>query len=335
MCQPALVATSVAAFRVAQAEAGLRPGLVMGHSLGEYSALVAAGAMGFAEALRIVAERGAAMRAAGRRHAGRDGRGARRSRDDDARALAEEAGEVWPANFNCPGQVVVSGTAAGDRPARRGRRASAGARTARLDVDGAFHSPLDGPGGRAPAARARRVGAGGPRPALPLHHHRRRGAARAPARGPARPAHLAGALRRRRWPGRARPRAPSASWRSGPAGCCPAWCGACAATPRWRRWASRPTSRPWRPPDAGRARHRREPRHRRRLRARPGRGTASTWAWATPPTPTAPRRRRRPWRRRAGARRRPRAPTSPTRRRRRGDGRGGRGGAGAARRRWC
>ena len=111
VCQPALVATSIAAWRVAS-EAGLRPGLVLGHSLGEYSALVAAGAMGYAEALRIVAERGAAMRAAGRAAPGAMAALLGLS-DDDARALADEAGEVWPANFNCPGQVVVSGTVDG------------------------------------------------------------------------------------------------------------------------------------------------------------------------------------------------------------------------------
>jgi len=142
VCQPALVATSIAAWRVAT-DAGLRPGLVMGHSLGEYSALVAAGSMGYAEGLRIVAERGAAMRAAGRAAPGAMaallGLG-----DDDARALAEEAGDVWPANFNCPAQVVVSGTADGvDRlmaiAAERGHRAT------RLQVDGAFHSPLMAP----------------------------------------------------------------------------------------------------------------------------------------------------------------------------------------------
>jgi [acyl-carrier-protein] S-malonyltransferase len=142
VCQPALVATSIAAWRVAE-DAGLRPALVMGHSLGEYTALVAAGSMGYAEALRIVAERGAAMRAAGRAAPGAMaallGLG-----DDEARALAAEAGEVWPANFNCPGQVVVSGTADGvDRlmalAAERGHRAT------RLQVDGAFHSPLMAP----------------------------------------------------------------------------------------------------------------------------------------------------------------------------------------------
>jgi [acyl-carrier-protein] S-malonyltransferase len=140
VCQPALVATSTAAFRVAREEAGFAPGLVMGHSLGEYSALVAAGAMDFAAALRIVAERGAAMREAGAATPGAMaavlGLG-----DDEVRALAEEAGEAWPANYNCPGQVVVSGTVAAiDRLVELATER--GVRTARLVVDGAFHSPL-------------------------------------------------------------------------------------------------------------------------------------------------------------------------------------------------
>ena len=139
VCQPALVATSVAALRVAS-EAGLRPGIVMGHSLGEYSALVAAGAMPYDRALRIVVERGAAMRDAGRAAPGAMAAliGAA---DDEARALADEAGEVWPANFNCPGQVVLSGTAPGVERLLA-LAAERGHRTARLQVDGAFHSPL-------------------------------------------------------------------------------------------------------------------------------------------------------------------------------------------------
>ena len=142
VCQPALVATSVAAFRVA-AEAGLRPELVMGHSLGEYSALVACGAMGYAEALRLVAERGAAMREAAAASPGAMA-AIIGTTDDEARALAAEAGEAWPANFNCPGQVVVSGSDAGiDRlVALAGER---GVRATRLAVDGPFHSPLIAP----------------------------------------------------------------------------------------------------------------------------------------------------------------------------------------------
>jgi [acyl-carrier-protein] S-malonyltransferase len=159
VCQPALVATSIAAFRAAS-EAGLRPGLAMGHSLGEYSALVAAGAMAYPEALRIVAERGAAMRDAGRAAPG--GMVALLGlADDDARALADEAGGVWPANYNGPGQVVMSGDAGGVErllalAAERGHRA------ARLQVDGAFHSPL-----MAPAAERLRPALAAWEPAAP------------------------------------------------------------------------------------------------------------------------------------------------------------------------
>jgi len=139
VCQPALVATSVAAFRVAS-DAGLRPGLVMGHSLGEYSALVAGGALGLADGVRLVAERGAAMLEAGRTSPGAMAAVIGLS-DDDARALAEEAGDVWPANFNCPGQVVVSGTVSGlDRLVALAEERSV--RVMRLAVDGAYHSPL-------------------------------------------------------------------------------------------------------------------------------------------------------------------------------------------------
>jgi [acyl-carrier-protein] S-malonyltransferase len=139
VCQPALVATSVAAFRVAS-EAGLRPGLVMGHSLGEYSALVAGGALGLADGVRLVAERGAAMLEAGRTSPGAMAAVIGLS-DDDALALADEAGDVWPANFNCPGQVVVSGTVAGvDRLVALAEERAV--RVMRLAVDGAYHSPL-------------------------------------------------------------------------------------------------------------------------------------------------------------------------------------------------
>lgn len=139
VCQPALVATSVAAFRVAR-ESGFAPGLVMGHSLGEYSALVAGGALGYADALRLVAERGSAMRAAAATSPGTMAALLGPS-DDEARALAEQAGDVWPANYNCPGQVVLSGTLEGiDRLV--GLATEAGVRVARLAVDGPFHSPL-------------------------------------------------------------------------------------------------------------------------------------------------------------------------------------------------
>lgn len=139
VCQPALVAVSVAAWRVA-AERGLTGDAVMGHSLGEYSGLVVAGAIPFATALTLVAERGAAMQQAADARPG--AMAAVLGLDDDAvTALCDEAGDVWPANFNCPGQVVVSGTPEGvDRVLQLA--ADSKAKTARLNVSGAFHSPL-------------------------------------------------------------------------------------------------------------------------------------------------------------------------------------------------
>ncbi len=139
VCQPALVAVSVAAWRVA-ADRGLTGDAVMGHSLGEYSGLVAAGAIPFATALTLVAERGAAMQEAANARPG--AMVAVLGMDDgDVEALCAEAGDAWPANFNCPGQVVVSGTPDGVERiiALAGER---NGRTTRLNVAGAFHSPL-------------------------------------------------------------------------------------------------------------------------------------------------------------------------------------------------
>ena len=145
VCQPAILTTSVAAWRVAT-EHGLVADIVMGHSLGEYSALVAAGAIDYAQALRLVAERGAAMHAAGQERPGTMAALIGQS-DHDAEALCAEVGEVWPANYNCPGQVVASGSMEGIERLLA-IAAERGVRAARLQVGGAFHSPL-----MAPAAR--------------------------------------------------------------------------------------------------------------------------------------------------------------------------------------
>jgi len=139
VCQPALVATAIAAWRVAS-EHGLMGELVMGHSLGEYAALVAAGAMPYADALQVVAERGAAMQAAAEDRPGSMAAVLGAS-DDQVAAWCAAAGDVWPANYNSPAQVVVSGTQEGvDRMLRL--VADGGGKAARLQVSGAFHSPL-------------------------------------------------------------------------------------------------------------------------------------------------------------------------------------------------
>ena len=138
--QPALLTNSVAVLRLAQ-ERGLRFDAVLGHSLGEYSALVAAEALSFGAALELVRRRGEAMLAAAQREPG--GMVAVIGLPDAAvEELCAAVGDLWPANFNSPGQVVVSGAVAALETLRE-RAPQAGARKViPLPVSGAFHSPL-------------------------------------------------------------------------------------------------------------------------------------------------------------------------------------------------
>lgn len=143
--QPALYVHSLAA-NAALAARGVKPDLAAGHSLGEWSALAAVGALTFADGLRAVRRRGELMAQAGDVRPG--AMSAVLGLDADRlEAVCEQAteageGEVVPANYNDPGQIVVSG----DAPAveRAGAAASeAGARrVVPLPVSGAFHSPL-------------------------------------------------------------------------------------------------------------------------------------------------------------------------------------------------
>ncbi len=109
--QPAMLAADIAAWRAWQAAGGATPALLAGHSLGEYAALVAAGALGFADAIRLVRFRAEAMQAAVPEGVG--AMAAILGLDDDAvRAVCREAaaGEVVEAvNLNSPGQVVIAG----------------------------------------------------------------------------------------------------------------------------------------------------------------------------------------------------------------------------------
>ncbi len=148
--QPALLAHAVAAARVLE-ERGVVPRIAAGHSLGEFSALVVTGALGYADALRTVRRRGELMAEAGRV---RPGAMAAVLGLDDAvvEAICAEAsaeGEVVvAANLNAPGQVVLSGDAAAVARAAdlaRGRKAR---RVVPLQVSGAFHSPLMEPAAR-------------------------------------------------------------------------------------------------------------------------------------------------------------------------------------------
>jgi [acyl-carrier-protein] S-malonyltransferase len=141
--QPAIFLCSVAAWdlwRQEQPDEAAQVRAAAGHSLGEYAALVAAGVLPFDDALRVVAERGAAMADAGDLAAG--SMLAMLHGDDHAiRALAQRLG-LTVANDNAPGQLVLSGGVDAIAQAEELAHDEAGARARRLDVSGAFHSPL-------------------------------------------------------------------------------------------------------------------------------------------------------------------------------------------------
>lgn len=142
--QPAIMVASVALLRAAQelgaAALGGEPELVAGHSLGEYSAVVAAGALPFADALRLVRRRGELMEQCGELEPG--AMAAVLGMDTEVVfALAAEAG-VEVANVNAPGQVTVSGAVTGVLKAMELAKARGASRVVQLDVSGAFHSRL-------------------------------------------------------------------------------------------------------------------------------------------------------------------------------------------------
>jgi len=144
--QPALLAHSVAALRVA-GERGLKAAFAAGHSLGEYSAHVAAGSLSYADALRLVRRRGELMAKAGDDTPGTMAAilGLDGASVEEACAEASAKGTVVAANFNSPGQVVISGSPEGVEAAMELCKAKGAKRAIRLPVAGAFHSPLMGP----------------------------------------------------------------------------------------------------------------------------------------------------------------------------------------------
>ena len=142
--QPAILTSSVAAFKMLEKE-GISPFVCAGHSLGEYSAYVAAGFMSFEEGVKAVRERGLAM--AGADPEGKGTMAAVIGLKDDSVIYevckeAGKAGIVVPANFNCPGQIVVSGEKEGVRKAMEVAKEKGAKIVKELVVSGAFHSPL-------------------------------------------------------------------------------------------------------------------------------------------------------------------------------------------------
>ncbi len=142
--QPAMLAADVAAWRVWQAAGGATPALLAGHSLGEYAALVAAGALGFADAIRLVRFRAEAMQAAVPEGVG--AMAAILGLDDDVvRAACSEAaaGEVVEAvNLNSPGQVVIAGNKAAVERAMTLAKDKGAKRALPLPVSVPSHSSL-------------------------------------------------------------------------------------------------------------------------------------------------------------------------------------------------
>jgi len=146
--QPAVLTTSIAALRVLQAEKGIQARFTAGHSLGEFSALVASGALSFSEGVRIVRLRGRFMQ-----EAVPLGEGAMAAilgmEKEEVEKICDEAssGEILsPANFNCPGQIVIAGHSKAVQRAmeivkQKGKKAML------LPVSAPFHSPLMKPAG--------------------------------------------------------------------------------------------------------------------------------------------------------------------------------------------
>jgi [acyl-carrier-protein] S-malonyltransferase len=160
--QPAILTVSVAAWRLLDSR-GIRPDIVAGHSLGEYSAHVAAGTLAFADAVRTVRRRGRYMQEAVPVGTGAMAAILGLDRDDVAAACADaaEGDVVAPANLNAPGQVVIAGTAAAVARAGAGAKARGAKRVIPLSVSAPFHCALMRPAEQrlAPELRALTVSA--------------------------------------------------------------------------------------------------------------------------------------------------------------------------------
>lgn len=153
--QPAMLAAGIAVWRIMQAKGCAAPAVVAGHSLGEYSALVAAGVLNFADAVKLVAERGRLMQEAV--PAGQGAMAAILGLDDavvvgvcDAAAQGDVVSAV---NFNSPGQVVIAGSAGAVERAIEGAKAAGAKRALPLPVSVPSHCALMKPAAEQLAAQ--------------------------------------------------------------------------------------------------------------------------------------------------------------------------------------
>jgi len=142
--QPAILTVSIAALRVLQQETGLVPAMTAGHSLGEYSALVASGALQFTDAVAIVRKRGTFMQEAV--PVGVGGMAAVLGMETEVlEQICRESAEgqaVSPANYNCPGQIVISGHMEAVKRAAARAEAAGAKKVVMLPVSAPFHSAL-------------------------------------------------------------------------------------------------------------------------------------------------------------------------------------------------
>ena len=157
--QPAILTVSVIVNEILK-EHGVQPDVAGGHSLGEYSAIVAAGVLSFQDAVALVHKRGQYMQEAV--PVGQGGMAAIIGLDDEAIAAAcekatKEAGEVQPVNFNCPGQTVIAGTTHGVEKAVEELKAAGAKKAVVLPVSAPFHSTLMKPAAEKLAAELDKV----------------------------------------------------------------------------------------------------------------------------------------------------------------------------------
>lgn len=142
--QPAILTVSIACYEVLKQQ-GITPDIVAGHSLGEYSALVAAGALSFTDAVRLVRKRGQFMQEAVPLGEGSMAAvlGLERSKVIEiCRQVEAEAGAVQAVNFNCPGQIVIAGKTGAVDKANELLKAAGAKRVVSLPVSAPFHSTL-------------------------------------------------------------------------------------------------------------------------------------------------------------------------------------------------
>ncbi|MDD5281540.1 MAG: ACP S-malonyltransferase [Candidatus Omnitrophica bacterium] len=138
--QPAIVTVSIAAFEVFKAKSNITPSFVAGLSLGEYSALIAAGALTFENGIRLIQKRGQLMEDASRKYPGKMAAVLELSVEKLKEICLQSGAEI--ANLNCPGQVVITGKVDAVNQAMELCNQAGAKRVIPLEVSGGFHSTL-------------------------------------------------------------------------------------------------------------------------------------------------------------------------------------------------